>query len=282
MAHVSEAKRKEIQTLEELIEKFPVVSLVNIEGIAAKQLSKMRRELYERVVLRCSKNTLIEIALRNSKRKGLRKLSEGIRGGASLLVCEMNPFMLYRLLQKEKVPAPAKAGVEATKDVLIEAGDTGIPPGPLVGELQRVGVPAKIERGSIVVKKDHLLVKRGQIISEQVADVLTKLGIEPLEVGLDVLGVWEDGVLYDSETLHVDEDEIFSNFAIAYQSALNLSVRAAIPTKNSISYLLQKAYIEGLALALFSRMPNSKTIGLLLSKAHFEMLSLKAIIDKNT
>ena len=68
---------------------------------------------------------------------------------------------------------------------MIKQGDTSFKPGPIVGELQKVGIPAAIESGKVVIKSDKLLVKEGETISAEVAQMLTKLetmnGDDPYE-----------------------------------------------------------------------------------------------------
>ena len=65
-------------------------------------------------------------------------------------------------MEATKTAAPAKPGDIAPEDILVKAGDTPFKPGPIVGELQKAGIPAAIEGGKIVIKKDKVLVKKGE------------------------------------------------------------------------------------------------------------------------
>ena len=71
---------------------------------------------------------------------------------------------------------------------MVPAQTTSFKPGPIVGELQHAGFPAAIEKGKVVLKKDVTIVKAGQTISREVAGLLTRLDILPLEVGLESAG----------------------------------------------------------------------------------------------
>jgi large subunit ribosomal protein L10 len=42
---------------------------------------------------------------------------------------------LYKILQKSKSSAPAKAGQTAPNDIYVKAGKTSFAPGPIIGEL---------------------------------------------------------------------------------------------------------------------------------------------------
>jgi len=281
MAHVSTFKKTEVGELENIIESHSVVGLVDITGISGKQMQEVRRSLAGKAVLRTSKNTLIRLSMKGSKKKGMKALAEKIEKGASLIAADINPFKLYRLLEQGRTTAPAKPGSVAPHDIIIPEGDTGLPPGPAVGELQRVGIPAKIERGSIVVTKETVLVRKGEKITKEVAGALAKLGIEPFEVGPHVLALLEEGFLFGPEVLHIDERATFEKFARAHNDALALSLKAGIFNAQSMKPLIQKAYIQALSLAKGANIINKETIGSLLAQAYSQMLGLSQALEKN-
>jgi len=277
MVHVSDLKKQEVKTLKKLIDSYPVVGLVNIQDIKARQLQKIRQDMRDNVLIRASKNTLLAIALKKSKKK-LGELTSHLSGGASLICCDMDPFRLNMLLEKSRTPALAKSGDIAPQDIVISAGDTGFPPGPLVGELQRAGVPARIERGSIIVQKDHTFVKAGDVIDEKQAEILRKLGMEPMTVGLALLGVCEDGKLYESSVLHVDVEGVQSQLGLASQHALSLGVEACITTKDTITLLVQKAERYAASLALEAVIVAKKTLPNILAKAYANAHVLNSLV----
>ena len=277
MAHVSEFKKEEIKSLKKLIESHPVVGLVDIQGIKARQVQRIRQDMRGKVLIRASKNTLLAIALKKSK-KNLAELASHLSGGASLICSEIDPFRLNMLLEESKTPAPAKPGDNAPEDIVIAAGDTGFPPGPLVGELQRAGIPARIEKGSIMVQKDHTFVKAGDVISEKQAEILRKLGMEPMTVGLELLGVCEDGNLYEPSMLHVDVEGIQSRLGLAYQHALNLGAEACIMTGDTINLLVQKAARYANSLALEAVIIAEGTLPIILAKAYASAYILNSLV----
>ncbi len=249
MAHVAEWKKKEVEELTKIIKSHPVIALVDVAGVPAYPLSKMRDKLRGKAILRVSRNTLIELAIKRAAQElgqpELEKLIDYIQGGAAILATEMNPpFKLYKLLEESKTPAPAKPGAVVPKDVVIPpAGPTSLAPGPLVGEMQALGIPARIEKGKVSIQKDYTVLKAGEVITEQLARILNALGIEPLEVGLNLLAAYEDGIVYTPEVLAIDESEYINMLQKAYMHAFNLSVNLAYPTKQTIEAILQKAYL---------------------------------------
>ncbi len=271
MAHVAEWKKKEVEELTKIIKSHPVIALVDVAGVPAYPLSKMRDKLRGKALLRVSRNTLIELAIKRAAQElnkpDLEKLADYIEGGAAILATEMNPFKLYKLLEESKTPAPAKPGAVVPKDVVIPAGPTSLAPGPLVGEMQALGIPARIEKGKVTIQKDYTVLKAGEVITEQLARILNALGIEPLEVGLNLLAAYEDGIIYTPDVLAIDEQEYINMLQQAYMHAFNLSVNTAYPTKQTIEAIIQKAYLGAKNVAVEAGYITPETVEDILGRA---------------
>jgi len=280
MAHVASWKKDEVNELKEAINSHQVIGIVDISGIAAKQLQAMRRDFHGKIQIRTARNTLLKLALEESEDDALKGLKDHVQSGSSLALTEINPYKLYKMFEKGKTSAPAKGGEVCPKEIVIEKGDTGFPPGPIVGEMQRVGIPAAIEGGKIVVKKSHVLLNEGDVISSDVAGILGKLGIEPLEVGLNLFAVYEDGFIFNGRDLAIDEGVIAGQFALAYSQSLNLALNAAIPNETSISMLIAMAVSNARNLGINANVINEETLPIILSKGYTEMLSLAKVLDE--
>lgn len=196
---VPEWKRQEVAELVDLLETYDSVGVVNVTGIPSKQLQDMRRGLHGQAALRMSRNTLLVRALEEAG-DGLDTLTEYVEGEVGLVATNDNPFGLYQQLENSKTPAPINAGEVAPNDIVVPEGDTGIDPGPFVGELQTIGANARIQEGSIQVLDDSVVTEEGETVSDDVSNVLSELGIEPKEVGLDLRGVFSEGVLFTPES----------------------------------------------------------------------------------
>jgi large subunit ribosomal protein L10 len=277
MAHVAASKKQEVQALKTIIDSYPVVGLVDVQGIKARQVQRIREDLRGSVSIRGAKNTLIAIALKKSKQK-VEPLTSCLKGGASLICTDIDPFRLNMLLEKSRTSAPARPGDIAPEEIVISAGDTGFPPGPLVGELQRAGIPARIEKGSIIVQNDHVFVKAGEEIDEKKAEILKKLGIEPMSAGLDLLGACEEGRLYQPSVLHVDIESITAQLGQAYHQALSLGVEACIVTGQTISLLVQKAVRQSQSLALHACIMSPEILPQLLAKGYATARVLDSLV----
>ncbi|MDS0282910.1 50S ribosomal protein L10 [Haloarcula onubensis] len=271
-------KQEEVDAIVEMIESYDSVGVVNIAGIPSRQLQDMRRDLHGTAELRVSRNTLLVRALKEVN-DGLEDLTEHIAGQVGLIGTDSNPFSLYQELEASKTPAPIGAGEVAPNDIVVPEGDTGVDPGPFVGELQSIGADARIQEGSIQVLSDSTVLDAGEEVTQDLANVLNELGIEPKEVGLDLRGVFSDGVLFAPEELELDIEEYESDIAAAVSGAVNLSVNAEYPTATTLPTMLQTATGDAKSLALSAAVEDPEVMPDLISKADAQVRALAASIE---
>jgi len=276
--NLPEWKREEVDDLVETIESYDSVGVVNIAGIPSRQLQSMRADLHPSTELRVSRNTLLVRALEEVD-DGIEALTEHITGQVGLIGTNDNPFALYKTLEASKTPAPINAGEVAPNDIVIPEGDTGVDPGPFVGELQQVGAAARIMEGSIQVTEDSTVLSAGEEVSDDLANVLSELGIEPKEVGLDLRAVFSEGVLFDPADLDIDVDAYRDDVAAAAARARNLSVNASYPTATTASTLLAKARGEAKSVGLQASIESPSLADDLVAKADAQVRALAAQVD---
>ncbi|WP_293032637.1 50S ribosomal protein L10 [Natronococcus sp.] len=269
-------KKEEVGELSELIESYESVGIVGIAGIPSKQLQDMRRDLHGTAELRVSRNTLQVRALEEAD---LDDLVEHIEGQVGLVGTNDNPFALYKELEASKTPAPINEGEVAPNDIVIPEGDTGVDPGPFVGELQSVGANARIQDGSIKVMEDSTVLEAGEEVTADLANVLNELGIEPKEVGLDLRAVVAEGTLFDPEDLDIDVEAYESDIQAAAAGARNLSINASYPTEATAPTLIAKATGEAKSLGLQAAIEDEALMPDLVSKADAQLRALAAQID---
>lgn len=256
---VSEKKRAEAEELRKLVEEYPVIGLLDLYQLPSKQLQSIRKDLRGQTLIRMVKKRVMGIVLKelSDKKRNIEKLYGIQAKKPALIFTRENPFILYKTLEKSKSPTYAKPGDIAIDDIVVSAGPTKLLSGPAIGDLQRAKIPVMVKEGKIHVREDTLLVKKGETISEMLAGVLKKLEIQPMEIGINLLGVWEDGVIFEKSILHIDEKEYMKKLRMAHDYALNLSLNIFYPNKESIKWLLIKGYQNaknlGLSVEIFDR-----------------------------
>ena len=272
---VLQKKISEVEEIAQLMKKYKAIGIARLQKVRAAQLQEFKKNLAAKVFMRVIKNTLIRRAIENLNEKPeLKKLLEHLEGANIYLFTDLNPFKLALLLQQGKVMTTAKSGDIAAFDVVVPAGNTGQPPGPVISQLDAVGLPTRIESGSVWITKDTLVAKKGEAISERLAVILSRLGIKPVEAGLVMKVAYDEGLIITEEQLRIDLDETRRSVENAHADAFALSLSIAYPTMESTSMLVQIAHQEAYALTINAAVPTRETIEDLIRKAHAEMLSL--------
>jgi large subunit ribosomal protein L10 len=279
---VLEEKIGEVEEIKELLKGYKSIGLASLQKVRAAQLQELKKSLAGKVYMRVLKNTLTKLAIENMEKDDLKKLAEYLEGANLFLFTDLNPFKLALLLERGKVKTTAKSGDIAAMDVVIPEGSTGQPPGPIISQLNAVGLPTRIESGSVWVSKDTLVVRKGEAISERLAALLSKLGIKAVEAGLSMKAVLDEGLIITGDLLKIDVEATRKSIENSNSEAFALTLSIAYPTSDNMNMLLQIAHKEAFALSLNAAVPTKETIADLIRKAHTEMLSLNTVVEKAT
>ncbi len=277
---VAEWKKQVVSDLSSKLEKYDVVGIVNIEGIPAKQFQEMRANLRNTANIKVSRNTLMRHSLDSSKKDGSNELKNYTDGQVAFLLSNENPFKLAKIIEESRTKAPASSGDIAPQDITVEKGPTSLEPGPVLSDLQRAGIPAGIEGGDVVIQETEVVKEEGEEISSILADMLGKLGIKPIEVGMSLKAILEDGVIFDADDLDIDIDEYIQDLAKAKSNSISMAIGISYPNKHTIKKLVWDGYNKAKSLGVETNIANSDTIDRLLSKAKLQAESLSSQTSK--
>lgn len=275
--HLPAWKRREVEEIKADAGRYALIGLVDMYGIPATQLQQIRRNLRGSVKLKMTRNTLIEHAFSEIGGE-IAVLVGRLSGHSALIFTNENPFKLFKKLEKTKTKMVARPGEKAPDDIVVEKGPTSFKPGPIVGELQQAGIPAAIEAGKVKIRETRTVVRKGDTIGPKQADVLAKLGIKPMDVGLILQAAFYEGSLYEPSVLAIDEDLIFSQITIASQQAFNLSVNAVIPTQETAAPIIARAVREARGLAIEASIYEKDVIDGIIGKAQRESAALQNMV----
>ncbi|MBT3865921.1 50S ribosomal protein L10 [Candidatus Woesearchaeota archaeon] len=279
--HISKGKKDEVAEIKKLFQEYKVAGVVNLEGLPTLMLQRIKFSLGESICLKPTKKRLIKIAFDEMKDlKNIDQLKEKLIGIPALLFTNEDPFILYKKLEKSKASAAAKPGQTAPNDLGVEAGETPFAPGPMIGELGMLGLKTEVKNGKIHIKDEKILVKEGEEISEQVAGLLAKMGVEPMKVGLNLILTYENGEILDKSVLSVDEEEYINNIKAAHAESFALAMHLGVLNSETVKPLIAKAHNESLALADSANIVTSGNVGKILAKAEAEASSLNSKIPE--
>jgi len=230
-----------LKTLQELASKYDTIIVSKLFKVRAGQLMLLRKNFRGELVMIVAKNKLAQIALKNANIKNFDQFSSKLDGQNALIFTNMSPFKLFLTLEKSKVNLPARAGDVATDDIIVPAGNTGIPPGPVLSEFKEANVATRIEAGSIYVSRDSVVARPGDTISPKLAGLLSRLNLKPIKAGLSIFMASSDGLLLLQKDITIDLDQYRSDVTSAVRQALALAVEAAYPTAESLPLIIAKA-----------------------------------------
>ena len=171
----------------------------------------------------------------------LEVLLEGVVQPMLVHTNQYNAFQLSDELNKTRQGRAAKDGELAPDDIVVEKGETEFAPGPIVGELGAVGILAKIDKGKVVIQKTTTVVEAGQAIEGDLGMMLSKLGINPIEIGLILSGVLEEGMVMPAKSLNIDYDAFRTDVITAMSGAFNLACNISwFASETCLHYLLRQ------------------------------------------
>ncbi len=242
---VREEKVKAVQEAAEMINKYPVIGILDLYKIPASSFQRIKNELKGKAVVKVMKKSLLTRALEKSDKKDL---TNSVVNHSAIIFSDMDPFRISKFLRKNKSYVAAKAGDIPKADIAVKAGPTDLPPGPSISTLSKANIKAKVEGGKIAIMKDCVICKAGMPVNADIVAALGLLKIQPMEIGMKIVGAHHGGMLYREDALSMDEDKLFADLARAYQEAVNLSINTGYPTKQTIELMLMKAAAAGKAL----------------------------------
>ncbi|MFB6208753.1 MAG: 50S ribosomal protein L10 [Candidatus Nanohaloarchaea archaeon] len=272
-------KEEIVEELKELIAGKPVIGILDMHNLPSKQLQQIKKEMKDFANIRMERKTLMEIAIEESDKDSIDSLEPGEAVQPAFIFSEKDPFQLYSLIQNNKTSAAAQGGEEAPDDIEIPEGDTGIGPGPMLGKLQGAGLQVQVEDGSIHVQESGILVGRGETISNEDAEILNQVGIEPLEIGLDLKVAYSGGEVFRREDLDIDTEAYRQDLEAAASGGFNLAVNTGIVNERTIVSIISKAVTEAKNLSISEGLPEEETVEEAVSYANSGAESLEAEID---
>ena len=280
---VASWKRDRVGELAAILTSDGVLGVVDIGGVPAKNMLSMRDDLRSSLSITMAKKTLMRLAWEQTGRpmEELESLLEGAVQPAIVHSNSMNAFQLYSELEKTKQGRAAKEGEVSPMDIVVEAGPTEFGPGPIVGEFNAVGIPAKIDKGKVAIQKTTTVVNKGEPISADLGIMLSKLDINPIEIGIILTGAIEDGFLFEADSLELDTDGLRSDIVTATSGAFNLACNIRWFSSQTMPTLLAKASGEATSVAVEAGITNDVTIPLFITRANARALALAGQLDSS-
>jgi large subunit ribosomal protein L10 len=242
--HLKAWRLKELGIISDILTKYKTVGIGDLNNFPSALLHKLRKNASD-IDFKVTNRNILKMALEKTDQKDI---IERLPNQPIIILSNKNAFEIYSIIKKNKSKSKAKVGMLSPIDINIPEGDTGLPPGPALSDLKKVGIKSQVKGATIHVTKDTVIVKEGDLINEDVVSILSKLDIKPVELILDVVFLKEDGIIYLKEVLDVDSETIYNNFIMAVRQAINLGVEAGYATNLTIEPMIMMAELKAKAL----------------------------------
>ncbi|GLA33177.1 ribosomal protein P0 (A0) (L10E), partial [Aspergillus niger] len=231
------------EKLRALIEKYPSIFVVNIDNVSSQQCHMIRQALRGKGVVLMGKNTMVRRAIRTilPEFPQFEKLMPFVKGNIGFVFTSGDLKDVREIIISNKVAAPARAGAFAPNDVYVPAGNTGMEPGK-TSFFQALGIPTKIARGTIEIVSDVQVVAAGSKVGPSEATLLNMLNISPFTYGMTVVQVYDNGAVFPSAILDIEEKTLVDQFVSGIKTVAAISLATGIPTIASVVHSLVNSY----------------------------------------
>ncbi|MBX4196872.1 50S ribosomal protein L10 [Candidatus Pacearchaeota archaeon] len=241
---IPEYKVKLVSDIAQKIKNAKTVLIASTKNLPSSQFHEIKKNLRGKAEISVAKKSIVIRAIEKSGKAALQPLKETIGADVALFFSDMDPFSLSGLLTDSQSAAKAKAGDIAPEDIHVEPQPTDLVPGPAISELAGVGLKVAVEGGKLAIKQPHTIAKAGDVIKENVASVMAKLGITPMKVGFEPIAAYDADADKVYVGIKIDKKAALDELRDSIKKALGFAINMKIVIKETLSYFLAKAAME--------------------------------------
>jgi len=233
-----------------LLDDYPKCFIVNADNVGSRQMQRIRIALRGHGVVLMGKNTMMRKSIRGQMagNAALEKLLPFIKGNIGLVFTKGDLTEVSRIIQENKVAAPAKAGAIANLDVTVPAQCTVLGP-EKTSFFQALSIQTKITKGTIEILNDVKLIKIGDKVGASEATLLNMLHISPFTYGLQIEMVYDSGAVFELAILSITDGDILARFMECVANVSSLSLAIGYPTMVSVPHSIVNGFKNMLSLA---------------------------------
>jgi large subunit ribosomal protein L10 len=106
-----------------------------------------------------------------------------------------------------------------------------------------------------------------------------RLGVEPMEIGLNLVVAYENGDILTGDVLDIDDKAFMQKIQTAAAEAMNLAVDIAYPSEDTIILLIQKSFRDSKAIAVERDILADGVVEQILAKADAQAAAMSKIVN---
>lgn len=235
-----------------LIDEYNQFFLVSADHVGSLQFQNIRTALRGSAIVLMGKNTMMRRVIKNYIKAhpghAIEDILPFLVGNVGFIFTNGDLGEIRQVIEDNRVPAAARAGVIAECDVRVPPGPTGCDPGQ-TSWFQALNVPTKISRGQIEIVSELLLCAKGDKVGGSEAALLQKLGIRPFTYGLVLEQVFTDGNIFAAAVLDLTDEELFKKFSAAIRVLATVGLAGGYPSAATLPYSVFIALRRAIAVA---------------------------------
>ena len=279
-----ERKERMRKLFEDLLRSHRYLIIIDAYRLRANMLNEVRRMQKDLgFIIKGGKKGVFLKALEKIYPDSVNILKKELYGQVLFIFTNNDPFDIARELDKFEMDLEASPGDIAPIDIIIPEGNTGIPPGPIIGLFSSLSIPTKIVAGAIYIVKDTLVAKKGDKISPNLANILSKLGIKPIKSKVNIKFAYDfkDRIFIPRELLIPSLDEYKEKLNIAVTNALKIAIDLSYPVEEVLPILILNAFTNAYKLAVDLGYITSYTLEFFINKAVTVAKSINNILSQS-
>ncbi|AYU80025.1 Ribosomal protein L10 family protein [Leishmania donovani] len=260
MPSITTAKREYEERLVDCLTKYSCVLFVGMDNVRSQQVHDVRRALRGKAEFIMGKKTLqAKIVEKRAQAKDASPEAKRfndqceeynlLSGNTGLIFTNNAVQEITSVLDAHRVKAPARVGAISPCDVVVPAGSTGMEP-TQTSFFQALNIATKIAKGMVEIVTEKKVLSVGDKVDNSTATLLQKLNISPFYYQVNVLSVWDRGVLFTREDLMMTEDMVEKMLMEGLSNVAAMALGAGIPTSSTIGPMLVDAFKNLLAVSV--------------------------------
>lgn len=252
MPSITQEKQDYEEKLNSYLNTYSTVVFCKMDNVRSQQVHDVRKDLRGKAAFLMGKKTLqAKIVDNRAARDGASDNDKAFQskceelklltGNTGLLFTNAPVSEVSAILDRYRVQAPARVGAVAPCDVVIPAGNTGMEP-TATSFFQALNIPTKINKGTVEIIADKKVLTEGDKVDNSTAALLQKLKISPFYYQVEIVSVWDRGVVFSKKDLSITDAMIEKYLIEGISNMSALSLGAGIPTASSFPVMLTDAF----------------------------------------
>ncbi len=253
------------------LDNYKTIGVVQLDSIPDALLQKARNGNRKDIRFVMGRKSLLVKVSEN--KPATKKLADFVTNTSAIVLSNLDVFETNSSIRAYALQAEAKPRKPAKDDIVIPAGETSLQPGQAVTELKQAGLDVQMQKGKVTIANPKTI-KKGEIISPQLAKAMHTLSIKPFTMSMHLNAAYFSDIIFDSKALSITRESIIADISRAFSGALAASYKAGIVNSYTIKSIVADCYAKAVALGVSCKIYDKGITEILIGKAVAQAESL--------